>query len=58
MLDGALDAHAPALAAVLADWRPSDARLVVAAGNLAKGSALRKLFEEAHLHASVTALHA
>ena len=57
VLDGALDAHAPALAAVLADWRPSDARLVVAAGNLAKGSALRKLFED-HPNALAAAIYA
>ena len=57
VLDGALDAHAPALVAVLADWRPSDARLVVAAGNLAKGSALRKLFED-HPNALAAAIYA
>ncbi len=44
-LDEATDAIAPTLAAALADWRPGDATLVVTAGALGPGSALRKLFE-------------
>ena len=35
----------PPIAAALADWRPGDAALVVAAGELRAGSALRKAFE-------------
>lgn len=44
-LEGAADAQARAVAAALEDWQPGDAVLVVTAGNLSKGSALRKLFE-------------
>lgn len=45
-LDEATDALAPQVAAVLADWRPGDAVVVVTAGALGKASALRKLFED------------
>ena len=43
----AADAAAPALRVALDDWRPGDATLVAAAGNLGPGSALRKAFEAA-----------
>ena len=45
LVDDAPDASAPAVAAALADWKPGDAVIVVAAGGLTKSSALRKLFE-------------
>ena len=45
LVDDAPDASAPAVAAALEDWRTGDAVVVVAAGGLAKSSALRKLFE-------------
>lgn len=45
LVDDAPDAAAPAVASALAEWRPGDAVIVVAAGGLAKSSALRKLFE-------------
>lgn len=45
LVDDAPDAAAPAVAMALAEWRPGDAVIVVAAGALGKGSALRKLFE-------------
>lgn len=44
-LEEATDALASAIAAALADWRPGDAVLVVTAGALGAGSALRRLFE-------------
>lgn len=47
LVEDAGDAAAPALRAALDDWRPGDATLVVAAGNLGPGSALRKGFEAA-----------
>ena len=45
LVDDASDAAAPAIAGALAEWRAGDAVIVVAAGALGKGSALRKLFE-------------
>jgi DNA polymerase-3 subunit delta len=45
-VEDAADPAAETLAAALADWRAGDAVLVVTAGNLGKGSALRKLFED------------
>jgi DNA polymerase-3 subunit delta len=45
LVDDTPDAAAPAVSAAIADWRPGDAVIVVAAGALNKGSALRKLFE-------------
>lgn len=45
LVDDASDAAAPAIAGALAEWRVGDAVIVVAAGALGKGSALRKLFE-------------
>jgi DNA polymerase-3 subunit delta len=47
LVDDATDAGAPAVAAALADWSEGDARLVVTAGALGAGSALRKGFEAA-----------
>ncbi|MDB6452556.1 DNA polymerase III subunit delta [Falsirhodobacter sp. 20TX0035] len=46
-LEEAGDAHAPAIAAALKDWRAGDAQLVVTAGSLTAKSALRKVFEPA-----------
>ena len=45
LVDDAPDASAPAIAAALGDWAHGDAVIVIAAGGLAKSSALRKLFE-------------
>lgn len=45
LVEDAGDAHAPVLAAALADRRAGDAVLVVAAGELRAASALRKAFE-------------
>ena len=45
LVDDAPDASAPAIAAAIAEWKTGDAAIVVAAGGLSKGSALRKLFE-------------
>lgn len=45
LLDDTPDGAAPAIAAALGEWRTGDAVIVVAAGALAKSSALRKLFE-------------
>lgn len=45
LVDDATDACAPALAAALQEWAPGDAVIVVAAGNLARTSGLRKLVE-------------
>jgi DNA polymerase-3 subunit delta len=45
LVDDAPDAAAPAVASAVAEWRAGDAVIVVAAGALGKGSALRKLFE-------------
>ncbi|MFT4014478.1 MAG: DNA polymerase III subunit delta [Paracoccus sp. (in: a-proteobacteria)] len=45
LVDDAPDAAAPAVAVALGEWRSGDAVIVVAAGTLGKGSALRKLFE-------------
>ena len=45
LVDDAPDAAAPAIAAAIAEWKPGDAVIVVAAGALGKSSALRKLFE-------------
>jgi DNA polymerase-3 subunit delta len=47
LVDDAGDAVAEAAKAALADWRPGDAMLVLAAGDLKPSSALRKLFEGA-----------
>ncbi|MEZ5777448.1 MAG: DNA polymerase III subunit delta [Paracoccaceae bacterium] len=44
-VEDAGDAAAPVLVAALADWAVGDAMLVVTAGSLGKGSALRKAFE-------------
>lgn len=44
-VEGATDGMADAIAAVLADWKPGDAQIVVTAGQLTAKSALRKLFE-------------
>ena len=53
LVDDAGDAAAPALRAALDDWRAGDATLVVAAGNLGAGSALRKAFEAARTAAAI-----
>lgn len=53
LVEDAGDAAAPALRAALDDWRPGDATLVVAAGNLGPGSALRKAFEAARTAAAI-----
>lgn len=47
LVEEATDGLAPILVAGLANWRPGDARLVVTAGALGAGSALRKAFERA-----------
>ncbi|PWK59856.1 DNA polymerase III subunit delta [Roseicyclus mahoneyensis] len=44
-VEGATDGLAPVLATALAEWRPGDAQIIVAAGKLTAASALRKLFE-------------
>jgi DNA polymerase-3 subunit delta len=56
-IEGALDAQAKPIAAALEDWQPGDAVLVATAGNLGKGSALRKLFE-GHKGAYAAAVYA
>jgi DNA polymerase-3 subunit delta len=53
LAEDAADAAAPAVRAALDDWRPGDATLVVAAGDLRAGSALRKLFEAARNAAAI-----
>jgi DNA polymerase-3 subunit delta len=53
LVEDATDAAAPALRAALEDWRAGDATLVVAAGNLGPGSALRKAFEAARTAAAI-----
>lgn len=45
LIDEATDSATDALKAVLADWVEGDALLVATAGELSKGSKLRKLFE-------------
>ena len=47
LVEDAGDAVADTLRAALADWRPGDAQVVVTAGALGAGSALRKAFEAA-----------
>ncbi len=47
LVDEATEAAAPALKAALADWQPGDARIVLTAGNLTPGNALRKTVETA-----------
>jgi len=44
-VDAAPDTLSKAIGSALDDWAPGDAQIVVAAGNLGRGSALRKLFE-------------
>ncbi len=56
-VEQAPDAAAPALERALADWAPGDAYVVVTAGALKKGSALRKLFE-AHPKAYAAGVYA
>jgi DNA polymerase-3 subunit delta len=55
-LEDATDPLAPAVSAALAGWRPGDAVLVVTAGQLGAGSALRKLFE-GHAQALAVAVY-
>ncbi|MTH78224.1 DNA polymerase III subunit delta [Paracoccus aestuariivivens] len=45
LVDDTPDAAAPAIASAIGEWNTGDAVIVVAAGALSKGSALRKLFE-------------
>lgn len=45
LVDDTPDLAADAIRTAIGDWRPGDAVIVVAAGGLAKSSALRKLFE-------------
>ena len=47
LVEDAGDGLAPILAAGLAGWRAGDARIIVTAGALGAGSALRKAFEKA-----------
>ena len=47
LVEEAADAQAEPVRAALADWRPGDATIVVTAGALGGGSALRKAFEAA-----------
>lgn len=47
LVEDAGDGLAPVLAAALAGWQAGDARVVVTAGALGAGSALRKTFEKA-----------
>ena len=47
LVEDAADASAAPVRAALADWQPADARIVVTAGALGAGSALRKAFEAA-----------
>ncbi|WP_299129666.1 DNA polymerase III subunit delta [uncultured Amaricoccus sp.] len=47
LVEEATDGLAPLVATALGGWRPGDARLVVTAGALGTGSALRKTFEKA-----------
>lgn len=56
-VDGAPDSLAKSVAIALDDWRPGDGHIIVAAGNLSKGSALRKLFE-GHRNAYAAAVYA
>lgn len=44
-VDMAPDTLAKAVKTALEEWQPGDAQIVITAGNLTKGSALRKLFE-------------
>ncbi|MBP7241644.1 DNA polymerase III subunit delta [Amaricoccus sp.] len=57
LVEDATDAAAAALLAAVEDWRPGDATLVVAAGDLRAASALRKGFEAAK-RAVAIAIHA
>ncbi|OSP55063.1 DNA polymerase III subunit delta [Pseudoruegeria sp. SK021] len=45
LVEAAPDPLAKAVQAALEDWRAGDAQIVLTAGNLGKGAALRKLFE-------------
>lgn len=56
-LDAAPDTIAKIVSAALDDWQAGDAQIVITAGNLTKGSALRKLFE-AHRNAYAAAVYA
>lgn len=56
-VEEATEAAAKPAAAVLDDWQPGDAQLVLTAGNLTKGNALRKLFE-GHRNAVAAAVYA
>jgi DNA polymerase-3 subunit delta len=56
LVEDATDLAAPVIAAVLADWRPGDAALVVTSGQLRATSALRRLFE-GHAVAAAVAIY-
>lgn len=53
LVEAAADGLAKAIGAALAAWAPGDAQLIVTAGQLGKGSALRKLFEPARNAAAI-----
>jgi DNA polymerase-3 subunit delta len=55
-VEEATDGLAPTIAAALEEWRDGDAQIVVTAGPLAKGSKLRKLFED-HPNAYAAAIY-
>jgi len=55
-IDEAKDAATEALTTALSEWKPGDATLVVTAGQLAKRSSLRKLFE-GHARAYAAAIY-
>lgn len=55
-VEEATDGLAPLIEAVMKDWRPGDAALVVTAGQLAAKSALRRIFE-AHPKAHVLGIY-
>lgn len=55
-VEEATDGLAPLIEAVARDWKPGDAALVVTAGSLKAGSALRKLFE-AHRNAHALGIY-
>lgn len=56
-VEEATDAHAPPIAAALADWQPGDAQLVVTAGALRKTSKLVRAFAD-HRGAVAIAIYA
>lgn len=57
LVDAAPDPLAKAVKSALEEWQKGDAQIVLTAGNLSKGSALRKLFE-AHPNVYSAAIYA